>query len=209
MQRPSDAAESGNIMKKSTKGAAAAGTAAVLLLGGAGSLAYWTDSSTISGTDINSGQMSLADDDCGGWKLDDGSALTADTKLVPGDSVSNVCTYTIHAVGDHLSATLSTPAAVAATGALAEAPGASLPVSAAYDLEGTSLTSSSSTITSADDGKKLTATISVDFEYGTPDSSATDGTNGNATQDKAASLSDIAVTLTQDPHATPTAAATS
>ena len=35
-------------MKKSTKGAVAAGAAAVLLMGGAGSLAYWTASGTIT-----------------------------------------------------------------------------------------------------------------------------------------------------------------
>ncbi len=40
-------------MKKSTKGALAAAAAGSLLLGGAGSLAYWTDAESITGTSIN------------------------------------------------------------------------------------------------------------------------------------------------------------
>ena len=40
-------------MKKSTKGALAAGSAAFLLVGGAGSLAYWTDNGDVTGTTLN------------------------------------------------------------------------------------------------------------------------------------------------------------
>ncbi len=39
-------------MNKTTKGALAASAAAVLLLGGAGSLAYWSDAETIQGGDV-------------------------------------------------------------------------------------------------------------------------------------------------------------
>ncbi|GAB4004784.1 alternate-type signal peptide domain-containing protein [Nocardioides ultimimeridianus] len=189
-------------MKKTTKGAIAAGGAAVLLMGGAGTLAYWTSTATVAGTSISTGHMSLDLVSCGGWKLDDGTAL-ASQKLVPGDSISNVCTYTLSASGSHLAATLTTPAAVAATGTLASAANVSLPVTSAYSLGGTALsTSAPATVTSADNGKTLSATITVSFPYGTADStpSSTDGTNGNATQDKAASLNDITVSLVQNSH---------
>ena len=56
-------------MKKSTKGALAATTAGVLLLGGAGSLAFWSDS--IGGSTISSGHISLDDTtagDCAGGR---------------------------------------------------------------------------------------------------------------------------------------------
>jgi predicted ribosomally synthesized peptide with SipW-like signal peptide len=46
-------------MRKSTKGALAAGTAAVLLTGGAGSLAYWTATDTTKGAVIGAGQLGL------------------------------------------------------------------------------------------------------------------------------------------------------
>ena len=41
-------------MNRTTKGAIAAGAAAVLLLGGAGSLAYWSDCQDAAGGTINS-----------------------------------------------------------------------------------------------------------------------------------------------------------
>ena len=46
-------------MKKSTKGALAAAAAGSLLLGGAGSLAYWTDAETVGGGSIASGHLKL------------------------------------------------------------------------------------------------------------------------------------------------------
>ena len=61
------------MMKKSTKGAFAAAAAGSLLLGGAGSLAYWTDASTVDGKAITSGHLQLnpitatCDDS---WQLD-------------------------------------------------------------------------------------------------------------------------------------------
>ena len=54
-------------MKKSTKGALAAGGAAVLLLGGAGSLAYWTASGSVPGGSLTSGSMTLSSVTCGSW----------------------------------------------------------------------------------------------------------------------------------------------
>lgn len=99
-------------MKKSTKGALAAGTAAVLLMGGAGSLAYWTDHATVNGTNIATGSMALGDPSCGnGWTWPNGTAVGSSTLLVPGDTVETACTMTLTGAGDHLSATLSLDAA--------------------------------------------------------------------------------------------------
>ena len=62
-------------MKKSTKGAVAVAAAAVLLTGGAGTLAYWSDSVDLPGGSISSGSLSLGTPDCGsGWTLDGGAA---------------------------------------------------------------------------------------------------------------------------------------
>ena len=51
-------------MKKSTKGALAASSAAVLLLGGAGSLAFWSDSQDVGSANITSGELTLGAPDC-------------------------------------------------------------------------------------------------------------------------------------------------
>ncbi|MDQ6526849.1 alternate-type signal peptide domain-containing protein [Nocardioides sp. LHD-245] len=94
-------------MKKTTKGALAAGTAAVLLMGGAGTLAYWTDSATVAGTGVTTGHLKLINADCGdGWLVDAGTPdefpLVGATRLVPGDTFSQTCTYDVDAVGDHI-----------------------------------------------------------------------------------------------------------
>lgn len=97
-------------MKKQTKAAVAAGAGAILLLGGAGSLAYWNDSGATPGGEISSGQLSL--DDCTGggvWTdANDDTVININTfKVVPGDSVSYVCETAINATGDNLTATLT------------------------------------------------------------------------------------------------------
>lgn len=100
-------------MNKSIKGALAAGAAAVLLLGGAGSLAFWTDSETVDGGTINAGQMTLSAPDCTtatgshDWQLDDGTPFVPGaTEVVPGDSISKVCDMSLVLEGEHIGATL-------------------------------------------------------------------------------------------------------
>ena len=98
-------------MQKKTKAAIAAGAGAILLLGGAGSLAYWNDSSSTTGGSISSGKLSL--DDCanGGTWTDVNKATTiADIeafRIVPGDSLSFTCNTAVNATGDNLTATLT------------------------------------------------------------------------------------------------------
>ncbi|WP_031331188.1 alternate-type signal peptide domain-containing protein [Williamsia sp. D3] len=98
-------------MNKQTKAAVAAGAGAILLLGGAGSLAYWNDEGTSPGGEINSGQLSL--DDCtggGGWTDVKNNTAIADInafRIVPGDVVSYNCSTAVNATGDNLTATLS------------------------------------------------------------------------------------------------------
>lgn len=91
-------------MQKSTKGALAAAAAGTLLLGGAGSLAFWTSAQTVDGTSITSGHLKLETPDCGdGWTLDGGEAYD-DQLLVPGDTLTKTCTIVVDAAGDHLTA---------------------------------------------------------------------------------------------------------
>lgn len=109
-------------MKKSTKGALAAAAAGTLLLGGAGSLAFWSATDTISGTGVTAGELKLSDDPtCTGWQFD-GSETTADKPydpatdtIVPGDVLTQSCDYTIIAKGEHLRATLETSSGLSAS----------------------------------------------------------------------------------------------
>jgi alternate signal-mediated exported protein len=178
-------------MRRSTKGALAASAAATLLLGGAGSLAYWNSSQTISGGDIVSGTLTLtqeAGQTCSAWTLDTaGGASTytpGTTLVVPGDVITKDCDFTVTAKGAHLAATLSMDA-TSVTGD-ADLAGA-LTAAAAYTLDGTPV-ATGATITSANDGQVVHATISVTF---------TSTTSGVTAQGMTASLADVVVGLQQ------------
>lgn len=172
-------------MKETTKGLFAAIAAAAILLGGAGSLAYWSATGTVGGGAINSGKLTLTGQDCGtGWTLDSGELVNGapfvpgTTKLVPGDVISKTCTYTVNAVGEHLRATLAASGGTK-SGALAPY----VTVSSSFTVDGSPATE----ITEANDADVLSATISVTFN------TASD----NTSQDLAGALSDYVVTLTQ------------
>ncbi|TXL62946.1 alternate-type signal peptide domain-containing protein [Aeromicrobium terrae] len=182
-------------MKKSTKGAAAAATAGILLLGGAGTLAFWTDSLTVGGGSISSGHLSLDDttgDDnvCANapWILDDdedpmGAEFNPATdKIVPGDVLTKTCTFTVNAVGTHLRATLGTTGGQegGATDLNAEAS-----VDASFTVGGDSGVTE---ITDQNDNETVVATITLTFPYGVED---------NDSQDDTLTISDYTVTATQ------------
>ena len=91
-------------MKKSTKGAIAAASAGVLLLGGAGTLAYWTDSGTVTGTTITSGHLTLDATACQGptgWDLEGDAFDTSTDTLIPGDTLTKTCDVDVDVEGTH------------------------------------------------------------------------------------------------------------
>ena len=178
-------------MNKSTKGALAAGAAAVLLLGGAGSLAYWNSSQTVSGGSISSGTLTLTQETgqtCTDWTLDAAGGATTYTPgvtlVVPGDVITKTCAYTVNASGAHLAADL-TMDATAITGS--NDLSAALTPGATFMLDATAVATGQD-ITSADDGGVLNATITVTFDS---------GTTGVTAQGLTAGLDDIVVSLVQ------------
>ncbi len=191
-------------MNKTIKGSLAAGAAAVLLLGGAGSLAYWTDAATVNGGEVNAGFLTIdavpfdaaTGQDCSDIVYAAGSAGagTAVANFVPGDVISTTCTFKVAAEGDNLAATPEIPDTVTIT----PSAGASFQadVASTYTLGGVAYTGANP-ITEANNGDELVATITVAFPYGT-DQNGTPIVNGNDTQDIDAVLSDLTVTLTQD-----------
>lgn len=173
-------------MNKSIKGAIAAGGAAALLLGGAGTLSYWFDSGDATGGSLDSGHLSLDNDSCALWVLDDPEGtVTFDPGtdlIVPGDVLYRTCTFDITASGVHLKADLALEAPSASGGNdLVSA----LVLDADFTVDGAMVTE----ITAANDGDVLEVVESVTFPLGAvPD---------NTTQDLSALIEDISVTATQ------------
>jgi alternate signal-mediated exported protein len=178
-------------MNRSTKGALAVAAAGALLLGGAGSLAYWNSSQTVAGGSIASGTLTLtqeAGQSCTDWALDAAGGATTytpgSTLVVPGDVITKTCDYTVHASGAHLAAHL-TMDATTITGSndlsAALVPGATYTLATVPVVDGQAITSS-------DDGAVLSATITVTFDS---------GTSGVTAQGLTAGLDDIVVSLVQ------------
>ena len=154
-------------MNKSTKGALAAGAAAILLLGGAGSLAYWNATQDAGTADIKSGNITLSAPDCTtadgshDWQLDNGDTyVPGTTKVVPGDTISKVCDMTLVLTGEHIGATLTfdsaglTPASGDTTTLEDE-----LDPNATFTVDGVAYTAITAPGTHV-----VRATISVDFD---------------------------------------------
>jgi alternate signal-mediated exported protein len=170
-------------MKNTLKGSLAVSAAAILLLGGTGSLAYWNDAENVPGVSITSGRLALGAPDCGsGWLLDGGTPFTTQA-LVPGDSLTKVCTIDLTATGSHLGADLaiSTASWAASNGLTSE-----LTASATFRVNGVV----TDHVTAADDtgSGEISATVTVTFDG----PSAT-----NASQDLTAALQTITITATQ------------
>jgi len=88
-------------MNSFVKGGIAAAAGLALLLGGAGSLAYWSDTESLNAGTVNSGTLTLDSNADGAWD-------ETITNIVPGDVITYTETFDIEAVGDNLDAELST-----------------------------------------------------------------------------------------------------
>lgn len=176
-------------MKKSTKGAFAVVAAAALVFGAAGTLAFWTDTATTDGTTINTGHLNLDGEDCGaGWTLDGGAAYT-DQLLVPGDTLTKDCTYTLDVAGTHLTEVdfaVEAPTDVSGDQALID----ELDVTTTVALNGTP--QGSATNVPVSDGDEVTVGILIEWPYGAEDNDSNQPGGLNAT------LDELTVTVTQN-----------
>jgi alternate signal-mediated exported protein len=166
-------------MHQSLKGAVAAGAAGLLLLGGAGSLAYWTATGTVEGDSVNAGRLALVNPTAGTWVLN-GSPVTGTVAIVPGDHLDYTGSYEVDAVGSNLQATVGVTGG-SGSGTLAD----HVTTEVAATVDGSAVT----TVTDDNDGDTLSVVVSVDFPFGT----SADNDAQGATLD----LSDVTVTLTQ------------
>lgn len=174
-------------MKKSTKSVVAASAAAVLLLGGAGTLAYWTDDAGVDGGTITSGSIDLGAVTCSGWlHTEDNSAVT---NIVPGDSVYNDCATAVTLEGDHIGATLDIDDASIPAGALADELDAAV---ALRDADGDPIAAVTTEGTTP-----VTARISVAFPYGTVSSPDPTTGDSNGSQNGTAVLDAMSLVAVQ------------
>jgi alternate signal-mediated exported protein len=178
-------------MKKATKGALAVTAAGALLLGGAGTLAYWNDTQAVSGSSISSGHLRLGAPTCGSWSLDGGATAfdAATEKIVPGDTLTRDCTLAVDMVGKSLHAQFDVTSA-AMTGTLA----GKVTTTAAYTITpsgGTAAAATPGATALIHNGDTIGAKITVAFPIGT----AVD----NTSRDVTGALSAITVTATQVP----------
>lgn len=144
-------------MKKSTKGLVAAGAATVLLMGGAGTLAYWTADTDVDAGDLEAGSISLESLACDGFVHSDGSPVTL---IVPGDVVTNDCDVTLVLEGDNIGADLTIDPASIPAGPLGDE----------LDPE-VELQDSTGAVIDEVEGEgtyTLTAQVTVTFPYGGP-----------------------------------------
>lgn len=176
-------------MQKSTKGALAVGAAGVLLLGGAGTLAYWTESADVAGGEFDSGNLEITGNTCGSanWLLDDGTTDATAALIVPGDTITKTCSFTITGEGDHFD-----DVDIAIAGPNWEAGSDAALVSALGTVTATYEGDSVGPIATGDDlpvGEVVTAEIEMTFAT---------TTTGDVAEDETATLDDIAITVTQN-----------
>ena len=155
-------------MNKATKGALAGGAAVVLLLGGAGSYALWSDTETLPLGPISTGVLKLEPVAAGKWT--DVSPVGPKTdpvtigsfNLVPGDVLSYDATYRVDAEGNNLQATLVPDAASITYGTGISA--SEVTVALATTIGGQPIPN---VLTSANNGNILTVKVLVTFNSGT------------------------------------------
>lgn len=188
-------------MRTAVKAALAATAGGGLLLGGAGSLAYWNDATEVQpDTTITSGTLDLGAPTCDGWLLN-GTAFNPATKtIVPGDTLTRVCEFQISVTGDYVTANITANAPTMTNSALED----ELTFSATYeqDTDADDNSTGETTITPAagavpfeinDDGDTLRVFFTVGFPFNaSPTALDNDSEGGVTTQ-----LNAITVTATQ------------
>ncbi|WP_440711475.1 alternate-type signal peptide domain-containing protein [Herbiconiux sp. YIM B11900] len=186
-------------MNKLTKAAIAGAAGIALLLGGAGTFAFWNSSAAISGGTITAGDLKVVNDGTAGvWKDQANNTINIATyKIVPGDVLTYTDDLTVTAVGNHLTATLAmgTQSVTAATAGAADvALAGALTDTAVLTATGTGITGTGPTYTVNASAAPVTSVVTVVATLTFPA-----GTAGqyNDAKTGAVNLSNFNVTLTQ------------
>ncbi|RZU67073.1 alternate signal-mediated exported protein [Microterricola gilva] len=200
-------------MKKITKAAIAGTVGAALLVGGAGSLAFWTDTATGPQIDIQSGQLDLGTVGTGTWTIQQSAAgvspaqaaavtfAPASDKIVPGDVLTTTVSVPVTLDGKNIKAKFDV-AVKALVAGNATATAADTALITALNTGGVKVTKINGTAVAAGTtsanltaGATVPVEISVTFPWGTA------GEFNGAMLGKVKFQADY--TLTQIPVATP------
>ena len=191
-------------MNKFTKASIATGAGIILLLGGAGTLAYWNDSAAVDGGAITAGTLGIDSAGAGKWYdvssvgaltdpetqgVDITAAVAGGTFLVvPGDKLVYVESFTVEATGEHLVASIAADAASIDKGTW----GADLSASTALSIGGTTVSS----ITDDNDGDTVKVLVTLAFALNS--SVGVDAPVNNTSQGTTVDLEDLAIVVTQN-----------
>ncbi|MGA1838005.1 alternate-type signal peptide domain-containing protein [Herbiconiux sp. 11R-BC] len=164
-------------MNKLAKGAIAGAAGIALLLGGAGTFAFWNDQAAVSGGTIVAGNLTVVNDGTAGvWKDQTGTTIAiASYRIVPGDTLTYTDDLTVTAVGNNLTASLAlgAQAVTPSSAAAADTQLASyLTDNAVLAASGTGITGTSPgpyTVTAGATGvtQVVTVTVTLAFPRGT------------------------------------------
>lgn len=184
-------------MNKLAKGAIAGAAGIILLMGGAGSLAYWSDSATLgtSGQTITAGSLKITANTDGAWKQGSTAVDLSTFKAVPGDQLTYTQTFNVAATGNNLyfTATVNSQAISGATASAADTAlaGALVKSAANFTVTGSTIAASTTagTYKVGTGTGSVTVSFTVTFPYGT--------TADNSTQLGKVSLAQGAVLLQQ------------
>ncbi|OZF51739.1 hypothetical protein CH293_14015 [Rhodococcus sp. 14-2470-1b] len=178
-------------MNKATKGAIAAGAAAVLLLGGLGSFALWQDEETVGGGDINSGELNFDPVGAGTWtetSVTPNADLGSDPSgflIVPGDVLEYSTDYVVNWAGPNLRASITADFTnVIGDPALAAALDTTVGIEGGADLPNGSIVPLPLTVSP----QTITVNVTITFDEDTADLIA---------QNESVSLNDFTLTLDQ------------
>ncbi|PTR28717.1 alternate signal-mediated exported protein [Rhodococcus sp. OK519] len=172
-------------MNKKTKGAIAAGAAALILAGGAGTFATWSDTKDLTGGSVTSGHLAFSGTATGDWYKGTDTSIVANKiadiatfRIVPGQTLTYKATADFLAEGTNLNAKL-------------ELVGGNTTDGIGFDWEdtvfaATGVDSGSGVITPSSTTRTATVTKSVTFDA-----------TGIANQGKVADLTGLQLKLTQ------------
>jgi alternate signal-mediated exported protein len=194
-------------MNKLAKGAIAGAAGIALLLGGAGTFAFWNSSATVAGGTITAGNLLISNPTPGVWKDQNGATIDITTyKIVPGDTLTYTDDVDLTVTGNNLVATLALGAGsitpVAGTGAAGTALAGFLTENAVLTATGTGISGASPTytITAGAAGVVQPVTVAVTLKFPNVNTAGFE----NAAKTGAVSLSNMTLTLTQTaPAVTP------
>lgn len=196
-------------MNKLLKGSIAGAAGIALLLGGAGTFAFWNDSVAIDSAVVTAGTLKVTPTTAGAWSYSQGGADIAISDLanfaiVPGTVLKYTRTMTIGATGQGMVASLAlTGGSIAANSAAAAdvALAAELTKTAQLAVTGTGIVGTSPgtsfTVTPGNGAVSAAATVTVTLSF------PNKATAQNGAQAGKVKLDALAVTLTQTTPAVP------